>query len=420
MNTNYVYPSAQVGEFRNAMLYASGPASYASSGDVVYNPGSSEYINFPCDATTLSGNYKVRFIPSAVGFNQVRAGGGGTVSAPSPSTSGWTAIWEYSGNSDSPLAVTGAPLVLGTLSAAATQSTFTANGVCTVATTTPPPVGSFILLSNGTSAAGIIFNGQIVYVSSVVAGVSYTFNFAQAKSFNYTVATDTLKYQVIQVSSGNLLQAGPSNPVTSVAVATNVATGVWSNSTGFVAVPGNFIMIQGLAAGEILQGAIIQLLTVSATGFTGNVIAANLSATSGETANAYLLVTNGNAPLTTASANVITGTTVAATATSATAAGKITVLPAAQDWDAGNLFIVQGLTHGAVLNGGIYSVLAAGLTGSNVAANGYINTAVTTGTADLGSGSLLVAGAPANGAQVAVGSNLSLEQIQFAALVSSL
>ena len=410
MNTNYVYPSAQVGEFRNAMLYGAGPSSYASAGDPVYNPGTNEYINFPCDCTSLSGNYRVRFQPAAVGLNIVRAG------APGPGQSGWTAIWEYAGQANNPIGAVGQALSLGTLSAAATQSTFTANGVCTVATTTPPPVGSFVLLSNGTSSAGIIFNGQIVYVSSVVAGTSYTFNLAQAKSFNYTVATDTLKYQIIQVNASNPLALGTSNPVTSVAVASNVLTVVSTNTF----VPGNFVLLQGLAAGEIVQGAIAQILTASSTGFTANVIAANLSATTGETATASLLVTNGNAPLTTASANVITGSTVAATATSATAAGKITVLPAAQDWDTGNLFIVQGLTHGSALNGGIFSVIATGLTGSNVAANGYINTAVTTGTADLGAGALLVAGAPASGSQVAAGVNLSGESVQFASLVSSL
>ena len=91
MNTNYVFPAAEVGEIRNALLYAIGPASYAAAGDPVYNPGSGEYINFPCDCTSLSGNYKVRFIPLATGYNQVRAGGG----VGGPSVSGWTARYEF-------------------------------------------------------------------------------------------------------------------------------------------------------------------------------------------------------------------------------------------------------------------------------------------------------------------------------------
>jgi hypothetical protein len=95
LNTNYVYPSSQVGEFRNAMLYAIGPASYASTGDPVYNPGSGEYINFPSTCMSLSGNYRVRFIPLAVGTNQVRAGGG----VGGPSVSGWTARYEFANTS---------------------------------------------------------------------------------------------------------------------------------------------------------------------------------------------------------------------------------------------------------------------------------------------------------------------------------
>ena len=90
MNTAYVYQSAQVGEFRNCMLWAAGPASYSqTTGDPVYNPGSAEYINFPSDCSTLSGTYRVRFFPAAVGFGLIRAG------APSPSQSGWTARWYY-------------------------------------------------------------------------------------------------------------------------------------------------------------------------------------------------------------------------------------------------------------------------------------------------------------------------------------
>lgn len=91
MNTNYVYHSAQVGEFRLALLYANGPSSLAAAGDPVYNPGANEYINFPMSCLTQSGNYNVDFQPATTGNNIVRAG------APSPSQSGWTALWRYSG-----------------------------------------------------------------------------------------------------------------------------------------------------------------------------------------------------------------------------------------------------------------------------------------------------------------------------------
>lgn len=89
MNTKYVYQSSQVGEFRLALLTGTGPASYSAlSGDILYNPGSSEYINFPSDCTTLSGNYSLTAIPTAI---NIRAG------APSPNQSGWRWLWKYSG-----------------------------------------------------------------------------------------------------------------------------------------------------------------------------------------------------------------------------------------------------------------------------------------------------------------------------------
>lgn len=90
MDTNYVYPSAQVGELRQALLYASGPSSYAqSTGDPVYNPGTNEYINAPTPCTSESGNYDVTFTPADTGLNVIRAG------APSPAQSGWTARWFF-------------------------------------------------------------------------------------------------------------------------------------------------------------------------------------------------------------------------------------------------------------------------------------------------------------------------------------
>jgi len=414
LNTNYVYPSAQVGEFRNALLYGSGPASYSTSGDVVYNPGTNEYINFPCECMSSSGNYRVRFVPTSTGLNVVRAG------APNPGQSGWTAAWEYVGATNQ--AIAGVPLSLGTLSGAATQSVYTTNGVMTVSTTTPPPLNSFVLLTNGATNFGIFMNGVIVQVTAVVAGTSFGFNFGAAKALHYAVGTDTLKWQqVFGGSTGNPVAlgtgTGQSVAVTSVAVASNVLTVVCG---GLVPI-GSFVVLQGLVAGEVPQGAIIQVLTSSATGFTGNIIAPNLSATSGETGTATVLVTNGNAPIqATQSVYPISGSTVAATAASASAAGAIAVLPVLQSLSAGNLVIVQGLGHGAALNGLLTAVIATGLSTSNVETNGYIASAVTTGTGDAGVLGLLITGVPPNGNTVSAGTNLSAETVQFAALVSSL
>lgn len=86
MNTSYVYQSAQVGEFRNAVLTGSGPKSYSrTTGDVVYNPGANEYINACPVAVDQTGAYVLLPRPTTAG--NIRAG------APSPSQSGWTFHW---------------------------------------------------------------------------------------------------------------------------------------------------------------------------------------------------------------------------------------------------------------------------------------------------------------------------------------
>ena len=365
------------------------------------------------DCRTQSGNYDVRFVPTSAGY--LRAG------APSPSQSGWTAYWSYLGQN----APVGVPLTLGALSAAATNSTFTTNGVATVLTTTPPPLGSFVLLTNGASGKGIFLNGAIVYVSAVVAGTSYSFNFAAAKSLNYASAADTLKWQ--QVFGGNTSNpvvlgtaAGQSIAVSAVAVASNVLT-ITATNTGVTIGPGAICLAQGLAAGEVPQGAIVQILTASATTLTANIIAPNLSATSGETGTLTMLVTNGNAPIqATQDSFSISGSTVAATAASSSAAGNISVLPVNQTLVPGNIVIVQGLTHGAALNGLITPVLSTSLSSTNITTNGYIASAVSTGTGDAGALGLLMTGAPVSSGQVASGVNLSAEVVQFGAFISQI
>lgn len=280
-------------------------------------------------------------------------------------------------------------------------------------------------MTNGASNKGIFLNGAIVYVNAVTAGTSFGFNFAAAKSLNYVSATDTLKWQQIFGGSNSNpvtlgTATGQSTAVTAVAVASNVLT-ITCTNTGTAIVPGNFILVQGLVAGEVPQGCIVQVLTANTTTLTGNLIAPNLSATSGETATATVLVTNGNAPIqATQDSFGINGSTVAATAASATAAGNISVLPTLQTLAPGNIVIVQGLTHGAALNGLITPVLATSLTSTNITTNGYIASSVTTGTGDLGALGLVSTGSPLNSSQVASGTNLSGESVQFGALVSQL
>lgn len=146
MNTNYVYPSAQVGEFRNALLYGSGPASYAAGGDPVYNPGANEYINFPSDCMSLSGNYRVTFQPTSTGFNIIRAG------APSPSQSGWKARWFNVGGSSTGSGVQSVTITAGgTYTGTAPTVTFAAAPAGGITAT-----GIAILNVAGTAVIGVL------------------------------------------------------------------------------------------------------------------------------------------------------------------------------------------------------------------------------------------------------------------------
>jgi hypothetical protein len=415
LNTSYVGgQSAQFGEFKPALLTATGPSSYPAAGDVVYNPASGDYINFPMDCNTQSGNYRVRFVPTTAGV--IRAG------APSPSQSGWTAFWDYRGIGDTP--TVGTPLSLGPLSVAATTSAMTANGVGTVVVANSLVPGQIVLLTGGASNKAIFMNGQFVQVVTASA-TQFTYNSGYAKALTYASAADVgLKFQLLQANTGNPVVPGSGTGqvivVSGVAVASNVLT-VTCVNTGTTVVPGNFIALQGLVAGEVPQGAIVQVLTANTTTLTANLIAPNLSVTSLETATATVLVTNGNAPIQANGDSFgINGSTIAATAASATAAGAIAVLPVLQTLTPGNVVIIQGLTHGAALNGLLTPVIATGLTSTNVETNGYIAAAVSTGTGDLGSLGLLETGIPVSGSQVGVGTNLSGEVVQFGALISQL
>ena len=199
MNTNYVYPSAQVGEFRQALLYASGPATYAAAGDPVYNPGANEYINVPTSTRTLSGNYNVDFQPAAVGYNIVRAG------APSPSQSGWTARWSFVniGGGSGVASVTGSggtgmtpgtyPLTIAAPPAGGTQAvgniqvltatTYTititnpGSGYTTAPTTTaatggtPPTLTSHLSVAGAEVAAGSNLSAELIQFGAVISSL---------------------------------------------------------------------------------------------------------------------------------------------------------------------------------------------------------------------------------------------------------
>jgi hypothetical protein len=193
MNTSYVYQSAQVGEFRPAVLWANGPTSYSSAnGDVVYNPGSNEYISFPSDCTTKSGNYFVRFIPSAVGNGIVRAG------APSPNQSGWLARWYSTGASAGSSGVQSVTITAG--------GTYTSPAVPTVTFQAPSggvaATGVAIMAPGGATVQGVLITNPGSGYTTVP-----TVTFGSGGATGTAVLTPAGSTAGIQVANGTNLAA---------------------------------------------------------------------------------------------------------------------------------------------------------------------------------------------------------------------
>ena len=269
-------------------------------------------------------------------------------------------------------AQSGVPLSLGTLSAAATNSTYLNTGLFTVATTTPPPLGSFIVLSNGASAKGIFMDGVMVQVTAVVPGVSYSFQFGQGIALAFASAADTLKYQVVQASATNLLQSvTAAAPITGVLATAALLTITQANSY----VAGQFVYLGGTfkSASYYASGAIVQVASATATGWTANWQGTVIAQTSNEVATSALLVTNGGAPIGAypqATGPVATITNSLAVASAAAAAGLLT-LTAAQAYQPGMLIVVQGVGTNTQLDGTIGTVISTGLTQALIKANGW-------------------------------------------------
>jgi hypothetical protein len=289
----------------------------------------------------------------------------------------------------------GIPLGLGALSAASTNSTYLSSGLFTVATTTPPPLGAFIVLSNGTSGHGIFMNGVMVQVTAVVPGVSYSFNFGQGVALAFASAADTLKYQVVQASPSNLLQSvTAAAPITGVLATANLLTVTQGNSYSV----GQFLYLGGVfkAASVYASGAIVQIASATTAGWTANWQGTIIAQTSGEVATSALLVTNGGAPIVAypyAAGPVANITNSLAVAAAATAAGLLT-LTAAQVYQAGMLIVAQALGVNSVLDGTIGTVIASGLTQAIIKANGW-SVAASTSAETAGYASLLVTGSAA-------------------------
>lgn len=266
----------------------------------------------------------------------------------------------------------GIPLGLGTLSAAATQSTFTSAGLLTVVGANTLTPGQYIVLSNGASSYGISLSGMMAEVVSATAA-SYTCYVGQALALAWTINTDTLKYQVVQAgSSSNLLQGQlMAAPITGVLATTALLTITQANTLQvgqFVALGNGF-----KAASYYCNGAIVQVTSATSTGWTAKWQGTIISQTSSETATAKLLVTNGNAPVVTYpqfGGPVATITNSLAVASGSAAAGLFT-LTAIHAYQPGMIISVQGLGVNTTANGSIATVISTGLTQALIKANGW-------------------------------------------------
>jgi hypothetical protein len=287
----------------------------------------------------------------------------------------------------------GSVISLGTLSSAATQSSMDANGNVTVVGANSLKAYQFIVLSNGSSGAGICLNGVMVQVTSATS-TGYTFTFGQGKALTYALTLDNLKYQVVQVNTGNQLQAlQMSSPITGVLATANLLTITQANSL----VQGQFVLLQGpfKSASQYAAGAIVQVQSATATGWTANWQGTIIAQTSGEVGVAALLVTNGNVPV--ASYPQVVGpvallTNVLTVASDATHAGLFT-LTAAQAFQPGMIIVLQGIGTSTELNGSMATVIATSLTQALIKANGWTvlqNTQAET----LGYASVMVVGDP--------------------------
>jgi hypothetical protein len=275
----------------------------------------------------------------------------------------------------------GIPLTLGALSAASTVSAVVAHvGTITIANTLS--AGNFVYLSGFTQLGAL--NGCIVQVASATTS-QFTFNLGSAAAVT-SGADTTGHFQVVYATPNNLVQLGTSATITNSLATTSLLTMTCANTFTL----GQFVVLNGLINGAVANGVIVRIASASTTQFTAVWTGTAISTGAETTATATLLVTNGAAPIL---ADYMTNVSNSlATASSAGTAGLIT-LTATQSMVPGQLFLVNGLTNGAAVNGDVLSVIAAGTTNAIIKANGQ--TAAFSTAADVGSISLLMTGDPA-------------------------
>ena len=230
-------------------------------------------------------------------------------------------------------------------------------------------------------------------------------------------AADTLKYQVVQASASNPLLALPlAAPITGVLATANLLTITQANSLQV----GQFVYLNGpfKTASVFALGAVVQVASATATGWTANWQGTIIAQTSTEVAVASLLVTSGNVPITAypyGAGPVANITNSLAVASVATAAGLLT-LTAAQVYQPGMLIVVQGIGINTQLNGTIGTVITTGLTQAIIKANAWTVIA-NTSAETAGYAAVLVAGSSAVGeAEVPAGTDLSAYTFELLAV----
>lgn len=289
--------------------------------------------------------------------------------------------------------ITGTVIGPGPVSATTSTAIGVTSNVITVTQVNTLVPGQFVLLKSFTAGGAI--NGTIVQVLTA-SPTQFT---AAYPTPNITAATAdvTGTYQIIQAGAGNQLTTGAVANITNSLATSSLLTMTCANS--FTA--GQFVIIQGLTNGATSNGVIVQIASASATQFTANWTGTSFTSAA-DVGTASLLVTSGNAPVTTDISASITNSV--ATASSAGTAGVIT-LTAQNGLQPGNIVVIQGLTNGAAINGDLLVVNAAGLSTASFVAN-HKTAAITTG-ADSGTATLLVTGVPTGPQVVSPGTDLS-------------
>jgi Putative Ig domain len=186
-------------------------------------------------------------------------------------------------------------------------------------------------------------NGNLMVASDKVNGAS---GVIEVDQINTSTGTPTVLYNTLTNAglTDALTAVNASAAITSFAITNNVVT--FQGVNNFTA--GTMIQIKGLATGTYLDG---QILTVLSNGLSGTQFEANF-----------------NNPAVPSTADAGTATTSAAI-TSFSITSNVVTFQAANNFTAGTMVQINGLSTGAYLNGQTLTVLSAGLSGAQFEAN---------------------------------------------------